>query len=843
MVRCSSAVLLLAATGITAAQHVHFEIPEVEEYVSSVLSEYSQYTGFNGPPRTYWSHHPRPTNTYGPGHPWHPKPTDECDYWYADVKHQGIAAFNADPAGYEVYRSVKDYGAKGDGVTDDTAAINSAISSGGRCGPGTCESTTVTPAVVYFPPGVYMVNDSIIDYYYTQLVGNPNCLPTIRAFPGFHGGLGVIDGDQYGAGGLGFGATNIFWRQIRNFIIDMTLVPANFSVTGIHWPTGQATSIQNVVFNMASAPGTQHQGIFIEEGSGGFVNDLVFNGGNYGLNVGNQQFTMRNLTFNSVVTAINQLWDWGWTYKSISINNCTTGLNMTGGGPTAQSVGSITFIDSSISNTKTGIATSWSRSSQPPGAGSLILENVDFRNVGVAVLGANGVTALAGGSLHVDGWGEGHAYTPNGPQVFQGYITPVSRPASLLSGSKYYERSKPQYEKNSVRDFVSARDLGAKGDGHTDDTKALQHAINTAVSRRKILFIDHGDYIVTKTIYIPGGSRIVGESFSVILSRGSYFSNMASPKPIVQIGKAGEYGVVEMSDLIVSTQGQQQGAIVFEYNLASPASQPSGLWDVHARIGGFAGSNLQLAQCPTTPDIEVTASNLDRDCIANFMTMHITKSATGVYLENDWIWVADHDVEDPALTQITIYAGRGLLIESEKGNIWLVGTAVEHHVLYEYQFAGASTIFAGQIQTETAYYQPNPSAPLPFGSNPYKYDPPFTQGATITTNGTEIPAADGWGLRIVDSSDILIYGAGLYSFFDNYSTACSAQGNGQVCQNRIFSIEGDSSGINVYNENTVGSHYMVTIDGEDVALWADNQDNFVNTIALFRYNAGGLRKE
>lgn len=374
------------------------------------------------------------------------------------------------------------------------------------------------------------------------MIGNPNCVPTIRAFPGFHGGLGMIDGDQYGANGLGFGSTNIFWRQIRNFILDMTLVPFNSSVTGIHWPTGQATSIQNVVFQMSNAAGTLHQGIFIESGSGGFVNDLVFNGGNYGLNVGNQQFTMRNLIFNGVVTAINQIWDWGWTYKSISINNCTTGLNMTSGGPNAQSVGSITFIDSSISNTKTGIATSHGPGSEPPAAGSLILENVNFQNVPIAVLGPDNTVELAGstGAFYVAGWGEGHAYTPNGPQVFQGSITPVNRPAELLSGSKYYERSKPQYASNPVHDFLSARDLGATGDGHTDDTRALQRAIYVAVRSRKILFVDQGDYVVTSTIYIPAGSRIVGESYSVILSQGSYFDDINNPKPVVQVGRPGE---------------------------------------------------------------------------------------------------------------------------------------------------------------------------------------------------------------------------------------------------------------------------------------------------------------
>ena len=34
-------------------------------------------------------------------------------YWYKDIKKQGIAAFNANPSGYKVFRNVMDYGAKG----------------------------------------------------------------------------------------------------------------------------------------------------------------------------------------------------------------------------------------------------------------------------------------------------------------------------------------------------------------------------------------------------------------------------------------------------------------------------------------------------------------------------------------------------------------------------------------------------------------------------------------------------------------------------------------------------------------------------------------------------------
>lgn len=60
---------------------------------------------------------------------------------------------------------------KGDGVTDDTETINNAIKDGDRCG-ANCGSSSVKPAVVYFPSGTYLVSSSILAYYNTQLIGN-----------------------------------------------------------------------------------------------------------------------------------------------------------------------------------------------------------------------------------------------------------------------------------------------------------------------------------------------------------------------------------------------------------------------------------------------------------------------------------------------------------------------------------------------------------------------------------------------------------------------------------------------------------------------------------------------
>jgi polygalacturonase len=70
-----------------------------------------------------------------------------------------------------VWRNVKDYGAKGDNSTDDTAAINAAVQAGNRCGQA-CGSTSVLQAVVYFPEGTYVVSSSITQYFFTQFIGN-----------------------------------------------------------------------------------------------------------------------------------------------------------------------------------------------------------------------------------------------------------------------------------------------------------------------------------------------------------------------------------------------------------------------------------------------------------------------------------------------------------------------------------------------------------------------------------------------------------------------------------------------------------------------------------------------
>ncbi|KAJ5627671.1 hypothetical protein N7490_009899 [Penicillium lividum] len=888
-------------------------------------------------------------------------------YWMANIKRQGVAPFNSD-ADYKIFRNVKDFGAKGDGSTDDTAAINKAISSGDRCGKG-CDSSTTTPAIVYFPPGTYVVSKPIVQYYYTQIVGDATDLPIIKAAAAFTG-MAVIDSDPYEDDGANWYTNqNNFFRGIRNLVIDLTAMPKG-SGAGIHWQVGQATSLQNIRFEMVKGGGiaNKQEGIFMDNGSGGFMSDLTFNGGNYGMFLGNQQFTTRNLTFNDCNTAIFMNWNWAWTFKSVNINNCEVGLNMSTS-PSNQTVGSVMMLDSKLTNTPTGIVTAWSKKSIPNGGGTLVLDNVDFSGSKVAVASIDGDSILTGGSV-VANWVQGNTYTPgsiskravqvdeddvvtvtktvmqtveacpanpastlatdNGAETSQvtlalptdsgseertirvgttavasvigaatsaviatpkpttkeltlvlsgentvfatgkhtaavtatgahtvatGTIAAVSTaqsshavnsgsgssgstgtcganqavesarvqstvtsdmPADLLVDGAVFEKSKPLYEDVPASSFISVKSAGAKGDGSTDDTKILQKILNSATSDQ-VVYFDHGAYVITDTLKIPKDIKIAGEIWPMIMVQGSKFADEQNPVPAIQVGQKGESGSVEISDLVIMTKGAAPGAILMEWNVAASSQGSAGMWDVHFRVGGAAGSELQGDTCPKTPHV---TTDPKAECMAAFLLLHVTEEASA-YLENTWMWTADHDLDLAAHAQINVYTGRGILIES-KGPVWLWGTASEHHQLYNYQVSNAENVFMGLIQTETPYYQSNPGALTPFTPQPKKWnDPDFSTCTTASCRKS-------WGLRVLNSSETYIYGAGHYSFFENYAQSCL---NSEDCQENI--VEVDCSDVHIYGLTTKASVNMITSNGISLVPEHPNQSTYGSTIALF----------
>jgi glucan 1,3-beta-glucosidase len=747
-------------------------------------------------------------------------------YWMETIERQGTVWGNDN--NYKVFRNVKDYGAVGDGNTDDTAAINKAISEShgaaiARCGNDPwCDSTTVAPAIVYLPKGTYKVSTPIQMYYYTQFVGDALNRPVIAASADFTG-MAVLDADPYNStGGNWWTNQNNFFRQVRNLEIDLTGMPESAGA-GIHWQVAQATSLQNIKFTMhPKSPNNKQQGIFMDNGSGGWASDLEFVGGNMGAFLGSQQFTVRNLKFTGQNTAIFLNWDWGWTMSNITIEDCGLGLDMANN-PSNQTVGSVVFSDSKISNTPVGVNISWTDQMVPASGANLILDNVDM-TTGVAhpVQPADGgADLLQTTSEIIKSWatGDGYNYDGSSPLKVQRAAGPIKSPnkeKSLLdSNGNIFGRSKPQYEDVPATQFKSAKTFGCKGDGETDDTACVQKFLDS-IEEGQIAYFDHGAYIVSATIRVPKVIKIVGEIWSLLVATG--FTDPNKPTPVFQIGQPGDQGAVEISDIIFQTKGNNGGAIMIEWNLASEQGK-SGMWDSHVRIGGSLGTKLESTNCPTTQ-----GDSPKEECQGVFLMFHATSSSKGIYCENTWFWVADHDLDTNSPRQISVYSGRGVFVESP-GPTWFWGTASEHSIFYNYQFKDAGAFFGGFMQTETPYMQPVPLAPAPFEFNSDYDDPTFT---VCKESNPAVPCQDAWGMRIWNSKDMLIYSTGMYSFFNNYKQLCTPEQN---CQENMIHIQ--NSQVDMYAVSTKAAVNMIVDDDVGLVKDADHRSNFCATIAYY----------
>lgn len=180
---------------------------------------------------------------------------------------------------------------------------------------------------------------------------------------------------------------------------------------------------------------------------------------------GNQQFTSHSLTFFGVGTAVDLLWDWGWTWKNIFIFNTDTGFSMKGD----FIGGSMMLLDSHVTAVNCGISVHTQKVSDLDQF-SITLENIRMDAIKTMVIHESSNTVLPGGSSVIGSWILGRVYDDDNKagSFLKGKTSDLeNRDTTLITSNgvatnDYFIRRKPQYQDKPTDFFMNAH-FAAKG--------------------------------------------------------------------------------------------------------------------------------------------------------------------------------------------------------------------------------------------------------------------------------------------------------------------------------------------------------------------------------------------
>ncbi len=194
---------------------------------------------------------------------------------------------------------------------------------------------------------------------------------------------------------------------------------------------------------------------------------------------GNQQFTVRNAQFFGVTVAIDMLWDWGWTWKSLTIVDSTFGIRVTG----VDVGGSLYILDSLFQNVGSALLVSTPSTGNQQQQTYITIDNMVLQNTPNAIIDFNSNSFLAGGTTTIESWTLGRFYDAANPDgaFTTGETLPKIHPKtqSMMGGPNggYFERSKPQYEGLTPDQMLNAH-ITAKGT-ILSSGKTSNHSINS----------------------------------------------------------------------------------------------------------------------------------------------------------------------------------------------------------------------------------------------------------------------------------------------------------------------------------------------------------------------------
>ncbi len=242
--------------------------------------------------------------------------------------------------------------------------------------------------------------------------------------------------------------------------------------------------------------------------------------------------------------------------------------------------------------------------------------------------------------------------------------------------------------------WVNARDLGAKGDGQTDDTAALQNAI----ANHQAIYFPSGFYIVRDTLKLKPDTVLIGlhpGTTQIILpDHAPAFAGTGDPKALLEAPKGGSNVVIGIG---LYTSGNNPRAVAALWK----AGANSMMNDV--RFLGGHGTPLPDGSRENPYNINHTADpNPDRHWDSQYPSLWVTEGGGGTFLD---LWTPSTFAHAGMLVSDTETPGRAYQISSE------------HHVHNEIEVRNAAHWSFYALQTEEEWGEGGLCLPIEIDSS------------------------------------------------------------------------------------------------------------------------------